>query len=37
MFYLLYLYDNEWNVAIMVFFFKSSKKLFFFIKINQKN
>lgn len=29
MFYLLYLYDNEWNVAIMFFFFfKSSKELF---------
>lgn len=27
MFYLSYLYDNEWNVAIM-FFFKSSKELF---------
>lgn len=29
MFFLLYLYDNEWNVAIMGVFFKSSKKLFF--------
>lgn len=27
MFYLLYLYDNEWNVVIM-FFFKFLKELF---------
>lgn len=36
MFYLLYLYDNEWNVVIMGCFFKFLKKLFF-LKLEKLN
>lgn len=34
MFYLLYLYDNEWNVAIMFLFFLNLQKNYLKKKIN---